>query len=61
MAHSDLEPPPAPAAAPVPAPWPTLSDHIWALHDALELHVPSDILDHPDFNRSVQSFGLAAS
>ena len=61
MEHSDSAPPPAPAAMPEPVPWPMLTDHIWALHDALELNVPADIMDHPDFNRSVQSFGLAAT
>ena len=52
------EMPPAPAE---PLAWPSLTDPVWALHEALQLQVPTDVLEHPDLNRSVQSFGLAAT
>ena len=51
MEHSEAAAPSAPAVAPAPPGTPALTDHIWSLHDALQLQVPADILDHPDFNR----------
>ena len=56
MDASDM--PPAPAE---PLAWPCLTDPVWALHEALQLQVPADVLEHPELNRSVQSFGLAAT
>ena len=56
MDASDM--PPAPAE---PLAWPCLTDPVWALHEALQLRVPADVLEHPELNRSVQSFGLAAT
>ena len=56
MDASDM--PPAPAE---PLACPCLTDPVWALHEALQLQVPADVLEHPELNRSVQSFGLAAT
>ena len=52
MDASDMLPAPA-----EPLAWPCLTDPVWALHEALQLQVPADVLEHPELNRSVQSFG----
>ena len=50
-----------PSAPAEPLALPSLTDPIWALHEALQLQLPADVLEHPELNRSVQSFGLAAT